>query len=207
MALKIYGVAQSRTIRTLWMAAELGVPYEHVQLLAGADGSRRPEYMRLNPNGSVPFIEDDGLILWESLAINLYLARKYGGPLAPANLAEEGQMTMWSVWAVANVEPPALQVRYHTSMYPPERRDPKVVQQSLEKLKEPLGVLEGGLVNGGGHLVGGRFTVADLNVAGVIFYLRFNPEALADKPTIRAWQAAALARPAAKRASALLEIE
>lgn len=204
MALKIYGVARSRTIRTLWMAAELGVSYENVQLPAGADGSRKPEYMRLNPNGSVPFIEDDGLILWESLAINLYLARKHGGPLAPANLAEEGQMTMWSIWAVASVEPHALQARYHTSMYPPDQRNPKVIQQSLETLKAPLGVLEGALANGGGYLVGGRFTVADLNVAGVIFYLRFNPEALVDKPTIRAWQAAALARPAAKRTSVLL---
>jgi glutathione S-transferase len=160
--------------------------------------------MRLNPNGRIPFIEDKGLILWESLAINLYLGRKHGGPLAPANLAEEGQMTMWSVWAVANVEPHALQVRYHTSISPPDQRDPRLVHQALETLKAPLGVLEGALANGGGHLVGGRFTVADLNVASVIFYLRFNPEALADKPTIQAWQAAALARPAAKHASSLL---
>ena len=78
-----------------------------------------------------------------------------------------------------------------------------MVQQSLEKLKEPLSVLEGALAKGGGHLVGGRFTVADLNVAGVVFYTRFNPEALADKPGIRAWHAAALARPAAKKAFAL----
>jgi len=201
--LKIYGVARSRTIRTLWMAAELGIPYEHVQVAVGAEGSRKPEYMRLNPNGSVPFIDDDGVILWESLAINLYLARKHGGPLAPANLAEEGQMTMWSLWAATGVEPHASQAMYHTQMYPAAERDPKVVQQSLEKLKEPLSVLEGALGKGGGHLVGGRFTVADLNVAGVVFYLRFNPEALADKPGIRAWHAAALARPAAKKAFAL----
>jgi glutathione S-transferase len=203
MALKIYGVARSRTIRTLWMAAELGIPYEHVQVAVGAEGSRKPEYMRLNPNGSVPFIDDDGLILWESLAINLYLARKHGGPLAPANLGEGSQMTMWSLWAATGVEPHASQAMYHTQMYPAAERDPKVVQQSLEKLREPLGVLEGALAKGGGQLVGGRFTVADLNVAGVVFYLRFNPEALADKPGIRAWQAAAMARPAAKKAFAL----
>ncbi len=203
MALKIYGVARSRTVRTLWMAAELGIPYEHLQVAVGAEGSRKPEYMRLNPNGGVPFIEDDGPILWESLAINLYLARKHGGPLAGKSLAEEGQMTMWSLWGATGVEPHAAQAMYHTQMYPAAERDPKVVQQSLEKLKEPLGVLEGALAKGGGHLVGGRFTVADLNVAGVVFYLRFNPEALADKPGIRAWHAAALARPAAKKAFAL----
>ena len=203
MALKIYGVARSRTVRTLWMAAELGIPCEHVQVAVGAEGSRKPEYTRLNPNGSVPFIDDDGVILWESLAINLYLARKHGGPLAPANLGEEGQMTMWSFWAATGVEPHAAQAMYHTQGYPPDQRDPKVVQQSLEKLREPLGVLEGALARGGGHLVGGRFTVADLNVAGVVFYLRFNPEALTDRPGIRAWHAAALARPAARQAFAL----
>jgi glutathione S-transferase len=203
MALKIYGVARSRTVRNLWMAAELGIPYEHVQVAVGAEGSRKPEYLRLNPNGGVPFIDDDGLILWESLAINLYLARKHGGPLAPANLAEEGHMTMWTLWAAAGVEHHASQAMYHTNAYAPDKRDPNVVKASLEALKEPLGVLEGALAKGGGHLVGRRFTVADLNVAGVIFYLRFNPEALADKPGIRAWHAAALARPAAKRAFAL----
>ena len=203
MALKIYGVARSRAIRTLWMAAELGIPYEHVQVAVGAEGSRRPEFMRLNPNGGVPFIEDDGVVLWESLAINLYLARKHGGSLAAKNLAEEGQMTMWTLWAATGVEPHAAQAMYHSGGYPAEQRDPKIAQQSLEKLQEPLAVLEGALAKGGGHLVGGRFTVADLNVAGVVFYLRFNPEALADKPAIRAWHAAALARPAARKAFAL----
>jgi glutathione S-transferase len=203
MALKIYGVARSRTVRTLWMAAELGIPYEHVQVAVGAEGSRKPEYMRLNPNGGVPFIEDDGLILWESLAINLYLARKHGGPLAGTNLAEDAQMTMWSVWGVASVEPHAAQAMYHTQAYAPEQRDPKVALMSLEKLREPRGVLEAALAKGGGHLVGGRFTVADLNLAGIIFYLRFNPQALADKPAIRAWHTAALARPAARKAFAL----
>jgi glutathione S-transferase len=203
MGLKIYGVARSRTVRTLWMAAELGIPYEHVPVAMGAEGSRKPEFMRLNPNGGVPFIDDDGLVLWESLAINLYLARKHGGPLAAANLAEEGQMTMWTLWAATGVEPHAAQAMYHSGGYPPEQRDPTVAAQSLAKLKEPLGVLEGALAKGGGHLVGGRFTVADLNVAGVIFYLRFNPEALADKPGIRAWHAAALARPAARAAFTL----
>jgi glutathione S-transferase len=201
--MKIYGVARSRTIRTLWMANELGIPYEHVQLASGAEGSRKPEYVRLNPNGCVPFIEDNGLILWESLAINLYLARKHGGLLGPANLGEEGQMLMWSIWAVANVEPHALQAFYHTSMYPPAARDPAVVEASLKALREPLDVLDGALAKGGGFLVERRFTVADVNVAGVTFYLRYNPEILAGRTAICNWHAAAMVRPAWKKAFAL----
>jgi glutathione S-transferase len=203
MALKIYGVARSRTIRTLWMATELGLDYEHIQVGVGAEGSKKPEYLRLNPNGEVPFIDDDGLVLSESLAINLYLARKHGGPLQPASATEIGQTLMWTLWAVTSVERNAAHALYNTTMYAPEKRDPAVVKECLEALKAPLAVLEAALVKGGGHLVGGRFTVADLNVVCVLFYLRANPEAIADKPAIRAWYTAALARPAAKKAFAL----
>jgi len=203
LALKIYGVARSRTIRTLWMAEELGLKYEHIQVAVGAEGSKKPEYLKLNPSGEVPFIDDDGLILTESLAINLYLARKHGGPLQPANVAEIGHVLSWTLWAATGVERHAAQALYNTSMYPPAERNPAVVKESLAALKTPLAVLEAALAKGGGHLVGGRFTVADLNVVCVLFYLRSNPEALADKPAIRAWYTAALARPAAKRAFAL----
>ena len=203
MALKIYGVARSRTIRTLWMATELGLDYEHIQVGVGAEGSKKPEYLRLNPNGEVPFIDDDGVVLSESLAINLYLARKHGGPLQPSSVAEIGQTLMWTLWAATSVERSAAYALYNTVMYAPEKRDPAVVKECLEALKAPLAVLEAALAKGGGHLVGGRFTVADLNVVCVMFYLRANPEAIADKPAIRAWYTAALARPAAKKAFAL----
>ena len=73
----------------------------------------------------------------------------------------------------------------------------------MENARAPLLVLEGALVRGGGFLESGRFTVADLNVACCVFYLRMNPEALVDKPAIREWYAVSMARPAAKAAFAL----
>src|SRR5262249_4646593 len=104
--LTIYGVYRSRASRNLWLAGGLGIPFKQVPViqlyrLAGpaANGevlhTKSPEFIKVNPNGHVPSIEDDGLVLHESLAINLYLAKKHGGPLAPANLAEDGLMTMW----------------------------------------------------------------------------------------------------------------
>jgi glutathione S-transferase len=112
-------------------------------------------------------------------------------------------MTMWGFWAATEVEPLAAQALYNTTMYAPEKRDPALVASALEGLKAPLAVLEQALLKGGGHLVGGRFTVADLNLICVLFYLRNNPPALADKHAIRAWYEAGLARPAAKKAWAL----
>ena len=51
MPLKIYGVARSRAFRTLWMAKELGLDYEHVKVDFATGGARSPEYLALNPNG------------------------------------------------------------------------------------------------------------------------------------------------------------
>jgi len=203
MALTIYGSARSRTIRTLWAAKELGLSYAHVDIMPGPTGSRLPEMIAINPNGHVPFIVDDGTMMCESLAINLYLARKAGGSLAPAHLTEEGLMTMWSFWASNEIEPHALQALYHTLYHPEDQRDPKVVAASLSALEAPLAVLESHLSKSGGFLVGNRFTIADLNLACVIFYLRGTPQALALKPEIQKWYEAALSRPKAREAFAL----
>jgi glutathione S-transferase len=203
MKLKIYGIPRSRAIRTLWMAHELGISYELVEVPPGAQGSRRPEYLRLNPNGQVPFIDDDGLILWESFAINLYLAKKHGAPIGPGNLAEDGQMTMWTLWSVNEIEPHASTVLYNTSELPLEQRNPAALATALKALKAPLQVLEDRLTKGGGYLVGQRFTVADLNVISCLFYLRFAPQALADKSGIRAWYERGMARPANRTAFSL----
>ena len=107
MALKIYGVARSGAFRTLWMAGELGIPYEHIKINFADGGTRRPEYLAINPKGHIPAIDDDGLRLWESMAINLYLAKKWqispkngsgSSDLYPQRLADEARAWQWSFW-------------------------------------------------------------------------------------------------------------
>eukprot|EP01037_Dinobryon_pediforme_P009684 gene9684-9748_t len=202
MALTIYGVPKSRAIRTLWMAKELDIPYTLDEVGFGPEGCRSPAFLAINPNGHIPAMDDDGVVLVESLAMNLYLARKHGGPLAPANIGEEGQMLSWSFWSALEVEPHAAQAMYHTAFYPPAERKPEVAAEALEKVKAPLAVLEAHLAKHG-FLVGGRFTVADLNLLTCLFYLRFTPQALADMPATTAYYEAGFARPACKAAFAL----
>jgi glutathione S-transferase len=80
--IKLYGTSKSRSARALWTLEELGLKYEHVPV--ETTKAKSPEHLRLNPNGHVPVLEDDGKIFWESMAINLYLAAKYGkAPLWP----------------------------------------------------------------------------------------------------------------------------
>jgi glutathione S-transferase len=89
MALKIYGIPRSRAFRTLWMAKELGLDYENIPIDTQG-GSWAPDYLKINPNGHVPAIDDDGFVLWESMAINLYLAKKHArGSLYPIRFEDE----------------------------------------------------------------------------------------------------------------------
>ena len=77
--LTIYGSVNSRAMRVLWMAAELGLKYDHKDWLPRAPETKTPEFRALNANSRVPTIDDDGFVLSESMAINLYLAKKQIG--------------------------------------------------------------------------------------------------------------------------------
>src|ERR687898_3309911 len=90
--LRLYGAARSRAVRTLWMLGELGLDYDHKDYLPRAPETRTPEFRALNPNGSVPVIDDDGFVLSESMAINLYLAKKYESPLYPSDPRNEARL-------------------------------------------------------------------------------------------------------------------
>ena len=186
MALTIYGSPMSRAFRVLWMAKELGIPYEHAPLDPRSGDTRKPDYLKINPNGHVPAIKDGELVLWESLAINLYLAKKHGGPLAPANLAEEGKAVMWSMWALTEAEDHCVALVRHTIGLPPNQRDPAMIEKAKDALKTPLGILEGALASSP-YLLGERFTVADLNAAGVFAALPMVKFDLGGYPKVASW--------------------
>jgi len=203
--LTIYGVYRSRASRNIWLAEELGIPFKQVPVIqhyrtvpAGMLHTRSPEFLKINPNGHIPSIDDDGVILHESLAINLYLAKKHGGPLAPANLVEDGQMDMWALWAATEVEPHAISVLYNRVGNPTAPKDPKAADAAVEALKGPFSVLERALA-GTGWLVGGRFTVADINAAEIVRYALAAPELFEANPKVKAWLAACQSRPAFKK--------
>jgi glutathione S-transferase len=102
--LRIYGVARTRAFRALWIANELGLDYEHIPIEIGPAGARKAEYLAINPNGRLPAIDDGGFVLWESLAITLYLAKKHGR-LYPATLEGEAKAWQWSLLVGAGGRP------------------------------------------------------------------------------------------------------
>jgi glutathione S-transferase len=205
----IYGVYRSRASRPIWLLHEIGMEFRNVPVTqayrlgdANAPGAplntRSPEFLKVNPNGHIPTMEDDGLVLHESLAISLYLAKRYGGTLGPADIREDGLMGMWALWAAAEVEPHSIEILYHRASYPPAERKPDVALAAVDALRGPMAVLDRGLSNQE-FLVGRRFTVADINVAEVVRYALPAQELFEATPNLNRWLAACHARPAYKR--------
>ena len=193
--IKLYGVPGSRAMRSLWMLEEIGVPYENVKTQFGTD-SRQPEYLKINPNGRVPALQDGDVTLWESLAINLYLARKYDKGLWPKSIAGEGHTFKWSIWAMTEAEEPVVTALVHRVFFPPEQRDAKKADEAAERFQMPLKVLDGELA-GKTYLLGDDFTVADLNVAvRAVLGADGRPRPAVRRRTSAAWMTRCTSRPA-----------
>jgi glutathione S-transferase len=196
--IKLYGVPASRASRCLWMLEELGVPYENVPTSFAGD-AQQPEYLTKNPNGRVPTLEDDdGLLVWESMAINLHLAEKYDKGFRPRSVAERAHIVQWSFWGMTELEPGLIDAFVHRVMFPAAQRDAKIADAGEQKLQRPLRVLDGELAKRR-WLVGDRFTLADLNVASVLVLAGIARIDLAKCGNVQRWLAECMARPAAQK--------
>jgi len=203
MALKIYGVARSRAFRTLWMAKELGLDYEHVKVDFATGETRTPEHLALNPNGHVPVIDNDGFILWESMAINLYLAKKFGaGGLYPSRLQDEARAWQWSFWGMTELERPVLTALFNRAILPESQRDAAAADAAEKALAQPFVVLQG-VLSGSPYLLGEQFTVADLNVASILAWARPAQIDFSAVPKVAEWLRVCAERPAARAARQL----
>ena len=125
------------------MANELGLDYEHLPIEIGDAGARAPEFLAINPNGRLPFIDDNGFVLFESLAITLYLAKKHSnGKLYPGTLEGEAAAWQWSFWAVTEVDRGVNIWSLHAVRLPPAERDAAKRDEALKVLVAPFKVLD-----------------------------------------------------------------
>ncbi len=197
MALTIYGSARSRTMRVLWAAAELGLTYDHVPYEHDDPALKQADYLRLNPAGTIPAIDDNGVIVTESLAIILYLTKTYGrgGPQAlyPTDPAGEAAIWRWALWAQGHLEPwvqrdpPALALRADAGA-----QVQALLTPALAYLNETL--------HHRPWLLGPYFTTADLTVASVLSPSRTADLDLRELDQLSAWLDRCQGRPAAVRA-------
>ncbi len=197
MTLRIFGAPRTRAYRCFWLAEEIGLDYEAISVTA-EEAATHPGLLAVNPMGKLPSLDDDGLHLWESYAINHYIARRYGGDFGPKDLAEEGQMLSWAFWTATAIEPPALIMLMNGFLGEESARDPAKIPPAMEELRRPLAALETH-IDKTGYLVGERFTVADVNLVSVLGWVAVSGGDLAPYGSTVAWLARCGARPAAKK--------
>jgi glutathione S-transferase len=205
----LYGVYRSRASRPLWLLGELGLPFTHVPVIQGyrlpdpkaADAplnTTSPAFLAVNPLGQIPAYVEDGLVLTESLAITLHIARQHGGDLGPRTASETAQMDQWALFAATGIEGTALEmmfVQQDGGDKTPEGQ--AAIAISAEKLRRPFSRLQAHL-EGHPYLVGDRFTAADINTAEVVRYAQHHPTLLAEFPAVKTWLETCQARPAFK---------
>lgn len=199
----IYGGAASRAARCLWALEELGLEYEQ-KAVDNPDGSgRSPAYLALSPAGKVPLLVDDGLMVSESYAINLYLVRRYGeGGMWPEDWAGQAAGLQWSFWVATETEP------FIAGLYAEHflKSDAERSQAELDRLNQgmaqKLEVLDRAL-EGRAYLTGDSFTVADLNVGCGLRNAAKLKVDLAPFPQASRWLGACLGRPAQQKVAAM----
>lgn len=195
MSLTIFGTSRSRALRVLWMASELGLAFEH-DPLDWRDCRQNSQYRLINPAGTIPSISDDGFVLAESLAINLYLAQK-AGMLWPEGMKDQALVSQWTLWVATAIESAYTQWASHTYWLPEAARDAPLAASAAAEMQAPLDHLESALARSE-WLVGAAFSVADLNVASVISTVRrFERE---KRPHLMNWLDRCCARPAFQHA-------
>lgn len=200
--LRIYGSARSRALRTLWMAGELGLPYQQVDLAPRSPGTKTPEFLAMNPNGAVPVIEDDGFVLSESMAINMYLAKKHASPLYPSDPQTEALVWQWSLWETDKLDRQLVNYVNHTSALPQPDRNAAIADAAWQQIVPAMDTLDTALGKTT-WLVGPAFSAADLNVASALY--RGLSMDLSRWPHVANWLARCWDRPAAKVARAMRE--
>jgi glutathione S-transferase len=199
--LKIYSFARvnkgargnTRDLRVLWALEEMGLHYEIVGMDHPNHDLDSASYRGLNPFGQIPVIDDDGVVVTESGAILLYLARK-SGKLLPRDLAGEAQVLRWSVAALTTIEVPVLSL-WFVNLTGGKGSNPSEALGNWADMR--LKQLDGWLA-GRQFIATDDFTVADILMTHVLGG-GTDPELLKPHANILAYRARCMARPAWKK--------
>ena len=190
-----FGSPASSAGRTHWLLEELHVPYEYQRVSTRDGQTRTPEFLAMNPSGKVPFLRDGDIKLFESVAINFYLAEKYGAALWANALPDRALIYQWSLWGISTLQPVVMDIMNHLAILPEPERDPRVAERARASLPRYLPVLEAALTDHL-YLVRDTFTVADINAGSVVNVVPAVGYALDPYPNTKEWLQRLKARPA-----------
>jgi len=197
--LRIWGRVSSINVRkVVWTAQELGLEFQRTDAGGQFGLVREPDYLRQNPNGLVPMIEDDGYVLWESNVIVRYLAARHApGTLYADDLPTRFLIEQWMDWQQTTMNPAGRDAFLQWIRTPAAQRDDARIAQSVAAMDPLLDLLDERLARQA-FLAGERFTVADIPVACEIHRWYGLPQERAARPHLDRWFQTLLDRPGAR---------
>jgi glutathione S-transferase len=161
--LKIWGRANSSNVqKVLWTCEEIGIKFERIDAGGSFGKTNEPAYLKMNPNGLVPTVEDGDTIIWESNTIMRYLASKHdAAKLYPADLVQRTHVERWMDWQAASLSPPMTPLLFGYYRTAPEQRDMAALEDARKKAIGVWTILEDAL-GGNSYIAGKKLTLADI---------------------------------------------
>ena len=196
MSLVFYYSPMSTAVVTHWILEELGVPHEKVKIDFKTD-TKKPEFLKINPNGTVPAIVHDGTPVFESAAISIYLGETFGVEkgLFPAAGPERGKAMGWIVWANVTFGGAVSRHQFASSeRIPAEQRNEKAAEAARADVERLFKLLDGAL-EGKQWILGDSFSIVDAHVAAFVSYSTFIGFDTKPHANLEAWRARATSRP------------
>lgn len=200
--ISLYGSPRSSAGRCFWCLEEIGISYQHVPVDMKNREHKSNSFLAINPNGKVPALVDGDIQLFESMAINFYLADKYKPDLLGTSSKEKALTYQWSFWALSELQDPMIQILIQKIFVPEGKKDQNLIDKKFTELPPLFKVLEIALSDKK-YLAGPDFTLADINAGSVAQIAAMIDFDLNPYPLVKAWLAALDDRPASKKVQQL----
>jgi glutathione S-transferase len=196
--LKVWGRVNSVNVKkALWCLEELGLKYERADAGMNFGVVNTPEYRRMNPNGLVPTLDDDGFILWESHSIVRYLSAKHGkGVLWLLDERTRALSNQWMDWAFT-FQSGVRDAFWNLIRTPADKRDAKAIEASRVKSGQLAAILDAALADK--LYVAGQFSMGDIPIGCEVQRWMRLPLERPKVANVEAWFERLCARPAFKK--------
>lgn len=159
--------------KVLWLAEELSLEYQHINIGGSYGGLESPEFLSMNPLGKIPVVKDKDLVIWESHTILRYLAATYGDEMLYPQIPKDRTMAeRWMDWSHTALQPAFMQLFWNYYRTPKNQQISAVISKAALDCDKQFSILDQLLIHQS-YLAGQHFSLADIP-AGTTLYRYFN---------------------------------
>ncbi len=185
---RVLGRANSINVqKVMWIAAEVGLDVDRVDIGGEFGGNDQAEYLAKNPNGKVPTLEDGDLVLWESHTIVRYIAEVYGtSPWWPEKIGDRYHANQWMDFYLTVMHPHMTVLFWTLIRTPPEKRDAAAFDKALNEAGKAWTIVDTQLADNS-FLTGTAPTMGDIPLACAAYRWHNLDLSRPELPNLKRW--------------------